>query len=790
MIRPSNPSAQYGVALLCVVGALLIRWTLDPWLGNQIPFVTVFGAVAMATWFGGWRPGVVSAVLGFVGVVWLFLPPERQFTIYKGLVVGGGVGFAVSSGLIIFFGEAMRRAQFRAQIEAAKRAKSEEIERRERELLDVTLSSIGDGVIVTDTRGIVTFLNPVAEALTGWPAEEACGQRLERIFLIVNEITRQPVVNPAEHVLRDGVIVGLANHTTLLARNGREIPIADSAAPIRDASGQITGVVMVFRDQTDERLAEARLRESEARKTAVLATALDGIVGMDAGGLITDFNAAAENMFGFCASDVIGRPLSEVFIPERFRAAHNRGLAHYLASGEGPVLDKRLEMPALRADGVEVLVELSIHRIPGSEPAAFSGFLRDITERTRAEAALRASESQVRALLAEAEAAKASAEAAKDRAESATRAKDEFLAQLSHELRTPLSPALLLSRELAEDESLPKQARSSLEIIARGIALQARLIDDMLDVSRIASGKLRLDLRAMDAHEALRHACDIVTAEAHERQITLTLDIAAERHVIYADAVRIQQVFWNVLKNAIKFTPSGGRVTVRTHNPDELDNFIRVEVTDTGVGIEPAMLGRVFDAFAQEDHNYKFGGLGLGLAISQRLVEMQEGRISVASPGRDLGTTFTIEFPFANSVPADDALLPHPLSTASPAKHRILLVEDHDSTRTTLVLLLRRRGHYVVDAATAAQALTLAAADSFDLVVSDLGLPDGDGQSLMAALRDTYGLTGIALSGYGMEDDLARSRDSGFYTHLIKPVELGALEAAIAAAPISGSTKV
>lgn len=375
-------------------------------------------------------------------------------------------------------------------------------------------------------------------------------------------------------------------------------------------------------------------------------------------------------------------------------------------------------------------------------------------------------------------------QAARLSAETATRAKDAFLAQLSHELRTPLSPVLLLSRTLAADESLPATVRADLETISRGIDLQSRLIDDMLDISRITTGKLSLVLGTTDIHDVLRHTLRIVGPDAVGRRIGITLDPAAPDHTVQADAVRVQQVFWNVLKNAVKFTPENGYIAVRTRNPAGAPDMIEIEISDTGIGIEPEMVGRVFDAFAQEDHGYRFGGLGLGLAISHRLVGMHQGRISVESGGRDQGSTFRIELPLA-AASMNVELSPGsgPPRVESFPPRRILLVEDHEPTRTTLARLLTRRRHHVVEAGTLAAARECASANNLDLIISDIGLPDGDGHTLMSSLRDAYGLPGIALSGYGMEEDLARSRASGFFTHLVKPVDIRSLEAAIALAP-------
>ncbi|MFH5805518.1 PAS domain S-box protein [Alienimonas sp. DA493] len=253
------------------------------------------------------------------------------------------------------------------------------------DLLRVTLASIGDALVTTDAAGGVTYLNSIAEELTGWTLADARGRPLAEIFRIVNEFSRTPVDNPADRALREGVVVGLANHTILIARNGVERPIDDSAAPIRDSGGAIVGVVLVFRDVTERRQRERDLKASEARKAAVLDAALDGIISIDHAGRVLDFNPAAERMFGRAAGDARGRELAELIIPERFRDAHRRGMAHYLATGEGPVLNRRLELTALRADGTEFPVELSITPVGGDGPPTFTGYIRDISERKRAE---------------------------------------------------------------------------------------------------------------------------------------------------------------------------------------------------------------------------------------------------------------------------------------------------------------------------------------------------------------------------------------------------------------------
>jgi signal transduction histidine kinase len=465
-----------------------------------------------------------------------------------------------------------------------------------------------------------------------------------------------------------------------------------------------------------------------------------------------------------------------------------------LLTGNG---DRELALQALSAGAADYLVKGEIDAIDLERSIRYAlqqkrhayELEEKVAERTKeleqANEALRESEKKIRALFESAEAARISAENARSRAEAATRAKDDFLAALSHELRTPLNPALLLATSMAEDESLPAQVRSDIDVIAKGIALQAQLVDDLLDITRITGGKLRLDLRPIDAHAALCHAHNILRGDIHDREIEFVLDLAAPKHTIKADAVRLQQIFWNVLKNAVKFTARGGSVTVRTRNPGKNPKALEVEVIDTGVGIAPEMLGKVFDAFIQEESNrgHRFGGIGLGLAITQRLVELQNGRIVAESKGRGFGATFRIELPLDTATPVSDPASDSGVPAESQAHRRILLVEDHEQTRSTLSLLLQRRGHSVEGVATTGAARERAAAGDFDLIISDLGLPDGDGHKLMAELHDNHGLPGIALSGYGMDHDIARSRTSGFFAHLTKPVDIHALESAIAAAP-------
>jgi signal transduction histidine kinase len=372
----------------------------------------------------------------------------------------------------------------------------------------------------------------------------------------------------------------------------------------------------------------------------------------------------------------------------------------------------------------------------------------------------------------------------------ASRAKDDFLAALSHELRTPLNPVLLVASDAVQDPELSPDVRESFEMIRRNIELEARLIDDLLDLTSIVRGKLAVRKEVCDLHALLSDALAAVRQDFTEKDITLAVSLGARRPEVYADELRIVQVFINVLKNAAKFTPTGGRVTVETVVED--GGMFSIRVTDTGIGMTPEEIARAFDAFEQGDHaspqgSHRFGGLGLGLAISLRLVELHDGTLAATSQGRDRGTTFTVRLPVHREEGADKSgsgasAQPSSGRTDGPGR-RLLLVEDHESTRQALGKLLQKRGYEVVTAGSVAQALACAEAGRFDLVISDLGLPDGDGAMLMIALRDRFGLGGIALTGFGMDEDIERCRAAGFTAHLTKPVTVNALDAALRSFP-------
>jgi signal transduction histidine kinase len=410
-----------------------------------------------------------------------------------------------------------------------------------------------------------------------------------------------------------------------------------------------------------------------------------------------------------------------------------------------------------RKDGSEVMVSLTVSPIRDQESRIIgaSKIARNITEQKRTEQALKE---------------------AKEIAEAANRSKDHFLAVLSHELRTPLTPVLMTASVLEMDPTVPPGLRADMAMIRRNVELETKLIDDLLDLSRITSGKLPLRPKIVSVNEAVRAVGAICESEMAAKGVRFELELAADVGNVRADPARLQQILWNILKNAAKFTPRGGVIHLRT---SRTARDVRITVRDSGIGIEAPKLAKIFDAFEQGDTQItrQFGGLGLGLAITKALVELHDGKIRAESAGTGQGSTFEIE------LPVDEGEDPLEDSTAPVSRRhgslRLLLVEDHPDTSAMLARLLRNAGYAVTVANTAGEALECSEREVFDLVVSDLGLPDISGYEFLQRLLARRAIPAIAMSGYGMEEDVRRSLEAGFREHLVKPVTMPSLEQAI-----------
>jgi PAS domain S-box-containing protein len=532
---------------------------------------------------------------------------------------------------------------------------------------------------------------------------------------------------------------------------------ASSPGNLHDGRRFVVGTAI---DITERKAAEESLRQSEERYRHLVHALPAAIYTCDAQGFIQLYNEAAVELWGrrpevgkdqWCGSLRIFEPDGRT--PMRLDECPMAAAIRF-----GETINGR-EIIIERPDGGRSSVMVYPHptRDASGNITGAVNMLVDITARKQAEESLRE---------------------AKAETEAASKAKDDFLAALSHELRTPLTPAILLASEWERDASLPEDARRAFSSIRQDIELEARLIDDLLDLTRIAKGKTRLVPEAVEVHELLRTSWELLQAEAVERQVKVRFELNAPHSWVQADPVRLQQVFWNVIRNAVRFSPKHEEITIRSQSGP--NDRLFVQIMDKGPGIEAADLERIFLPFDQGRRKQQTGGLGLGLAISRRLMELHGGRITASSDGAGRGATFSIELITTAARPRPTRRPNAQENQQQTSARRILLVEDHDQTRQTLARLLTSRGHEVAAAETARQARDLARTFAYDLVLTDLGLPDGNGHELMMELQQLRpACKGIALSGYGMEGDVQRSRAAGFDMHLTKPVDIGALENAL-----------
>jgi PAS domain S-box-containing protein len=548
--------------------------------------------------------------------------------------------------------------------------------------------------------------------------------------------------------------VGTPFEKEYIRKDGTRIPVIVAGAMLDEERHE--GVAFVL-DVTERERAERALREGEQRISGIIDSAMDAIITVDEKQRIILFNPAAETMFRCRETEALGQPL-ERFIPQRYREVHREHIHNFARTcSTTRAMGHLRALAALRADGEEFPIEASISQVQVGEQRLFTVILRDITERKRQDHAL---------------------EAALARAEQASTAKDHFLAVLSHELRNPLTPVTtavaILRMKLGQEPEL----QLLLEMISRNVLLEARLIDDLLDMTRIARSKVELDRQPVAVCEILQRTIEVCMPDIEARGLHFGINIDQPPHLINADAARMQQVFWNLLKNSVKFTPRGGCVGVRCWRQE---SQVVVEVADSGEGIEPEAMGRIFNPFEQAERavTRRFGGLGLGLSISKALVEMHGGSIEARSPGKGQGATISVRLPlFADKQPsepvADERTVAKPL--------RILLVEDYGDTANALRAFLVIEGHSVELAGDVATAIQLAEQHRFDLLISDLDVPDAAGLELIRELRARgYTGPGIAMGGFGLGHDIARSREAGFDALITKPASPERLSRVIAA---------
>jgi len=629
-----------------------------------------------------------------------------------------------------------------------------------RDWLQITLSCIGDGVITADAEGRVNYLNPVAEELTGWSLDDATGLEVEQVFRIVNETTREPVDQPVRKVIERGLTVGLGNHTILIARDGGERPIDDSAAPIKDDRDRVVGVVLIFRDITDRRRGELLAESARLYAESILKTVREPLIILDARLHVRSANRAFYEAFQVHPPETEGH-----FIYDLGNGQWDiPGLRTLLE--EIVPLNNSFENFAVEHDFEDIgykAMLLNARRFPPEDKYELILLaIQDVTEKRRAE-------EQMKSLVEE--------------LARADRRKDEFLAMLAHELRGPLS-AIGAAVALSERGGLSEEdAAWSREVSGRQVAHLSRLIDDLLDVSRITTGKILLSNEPVEVRTAVERAVAVNRHRITAQDLEFSLALSDRPMVVMADPTRLEQILFNLLNNAAKYTPAGGRIWL-TADPEGGEVVVRVR--DTGVGIRPEMLPHIFDLFTQVDTSLQRaqGGLGIGLTLVKTLVEMHGGTVSARSDGPARGSEFTVRLPaFVQSRPAPapapaEPGPPPPRRGTSGQGRRVLLVDDNVDSVRGMAKLLTHQGygvHAVYDGLRAIEA-----AKSFlpHAVLLDIGLPGMDGYRVADGLRKGEGGTDliiIAISGYADHQIPGNPGGKLFDSHLVKPVDFDSL---------------
>ena len=656
--------------------------------------------------------------------------------------------------------------QKKSSVKSTSQAATRQV-KQQRKWFEVTLDSIGDGVITIDVDGKVTLLNPIAEALTGWKNTDARGQPLEKVFRIVNEDTRAAVENPALRAIEDGVTYGLANHTLLIAKDGKEISIDDSGAPIK-SGGELLGAVLVFRDITERRRAE----QARALLAGIVNSSEDAIISKSLEGVITSWNTSAERMFGYTPEEAIGKSIIMI-IPPELREEEKMILGR-LRQGQRI---EHFETIRVAKNGKRINISLTVSPVRNTqgEIIGASKIARDITEKVH-------SERELTRLL-------SSERAAREQAEAASRAKDEFVAMISHEIRSPLNAILGWSQMLRQGALDKTATANALESIERNARAQAQLVSDLLDVSRVITGKLRINARPVDIMNSVESALESVQSAAEAKQITIDVQREPYATVVTGDADRLQQVLWNLLSNAVKFTPRQGHVSVKIARAN---SHLEVAVSDSGIGISEDFLPYVFDRFAQADTTSarKHAGLGLGLAIARHIVELHGGRIAAESAGEGKGATFRITLPVRalQLREADPSQTTVPIDTIADEIMlnglRIMVVDDEAETREMLKMMLSSHGAEVLAASSGMEALAQIDECQPGIIVSDIGMPVMDGYMFMKRVRamdsEQRSVPAIALTAYARAEDRLRALAAGFQMHVPKPVEASELVMVIA----------
>jgi PAS domain S-box-containing protein len=722
-----GPFARYAVAILCAAAAILARALLHPLWESRFPYLTAYPLIIVAAWFGGLGPGLVTTFLCAAAAAYLWIPPTHSFIIRA-------PSDMVAMGAFLFIGVAIS-------------VLNEALQRRERQL-DHLLESISDGFIVLDRAWRYQFVNARAAQLARRPREELLGQCIWDEF---PELVGTPFEIEARHAVTDDV-----SRYMEFFDDRRRIWSEVRMFPSR------AGLAIYLQDITERKQAEM----ASFHLTALVRSSDDAIVSKDLNGIIRTWNPAAEKMFGYTAAEAVGRHITLIIPSERrheedeVQERIRRGMADHF------------ETVRIRKDGTMVDISLTVSpvRSTAGEIIGASKIARDISDRKRAEEELRLSLARERA--------------AREEAEGASRAKDEFLAVLSHELRTPLNAVYGWANILKSGEVDEATAARGLDAIVRNSNAQVQLIDDLLDVSRIVSGKMRLDVQKVDLDLVVKAALDSMSPAAAAKSIRLHTVLDPRAGPITGDPNRLQQVVWNLVSNAVKFTPRGGRIQIHLQR---IDSHVELVVSDTGQGIGPELLPFLFERFRQGDSSTtrQHEGLGLGLALVKYLTELHGGTVSAYSLGAGKGATFTVKLPLT-IVQAAPETEPgeHPTAArtvralAGPRLDglRILVVDDDQDSLDLASAILSGAGAVVTTSRSAAEALELVRHGRPDVLISDIEMPGEDGYALIRKVRGLDRSSGgatpaVALTAYGRVEDRLRTISAGYSMHVPKPVQ-------------------
>jgi PAS domain S-box-containing protein len=710
--------------------------------------------------------------------------------------------------------ESIRIARQRAErellaaLEALER-KTEELT-QQREWFAVTLESIGDAVITTDTQGRVSFLNPVAEQMTGWSSAQAQGEPLERVFRIINEETRLPAENPVHKVLESGKTIALANHTALISKHGAERAIEDSAAPIRDSQGNICGAVMVFHDVGKRREAEKALREETRMLELLNATGMSLAAQLDLQTLVqtmtdsaTQLSGAAFGAFFYNVSDQDGKSFllytlsgapREAF--ERFGRPRNTPVFDATFRGEGVVRcaditqDPRygtmlphrgmpkghlpvrsyLAVPVISRSG-EVLGGLLLGH-PQSD--VFTARSERLVLGISAQAAIAIDNARLYEAAQQEILRRERAEAALQETD---RRKDEFLATLAHELRNPLAPIRQAARISKTPAATEAQKRWSHDVIERQVHHMALLLEDLLDISRVTRGTLELRTEMTELAAVIEAAVETARPSIDSKRHVLSIEMPPEAVHLAADPLRLAQVISNLLTNAAKYTDPGGRIRLHAVRDAEA---VTISVSDNGIGIPADAIQGVFAMFSQvkSAQDRSDGGLGIGLALAKGLVDLHGGSITARSAGTGRGSEFVVRLPMRV---IGAARAPKTIDTSSATagrRRRLLIADDNEDAAESLAALLRIDGHEVTVVKNGREALATINSLQPEIALLDIGMPDMNGYEIARQLRQgplRDQLTLIAVTGWGQDRDKTRALEAGFNHHFTKPIEPEAL---------------